>query len=202
MNVPAIAKKSYDEHRHEAAHQEILSLVSEGFKKLTDPIHRAKFLHKVVDSLNEEIFSHPLVQQYSPCKMGCTACCHTQVSVTEEEAKLLVLKINEGVSINENMLKLQMQAKNDSGAFYHIRYDQRRCIFLDEEGSCKVYDDRPSVCRTNAVLGSASQCDTSVSLKETRLVKTTKADVAIYSAFKESKSSGTLPYMIGKLLGF
>lgn len=200
MNVPAIAKKTFDELHNQVEFITIVRSVLDGLKKIADKYKRAQFIHGLVDEYNEEVFSHPLVKQFSPCKMGCTGCCHTQVSVTDDEAELLVKRIREGISIDENLLKLQMMAKNETADFFQIPYEQRKCIFLDGEGACKVYDDRPSVCRTNAVLGSAEQCDTTHEIQKTVLVRTPKSDMVIYASYYHSKSSGTLPYMVGKIL--
>lgn len=200
MNVPAIAKRTFEELRNQNDFMSIVHSILDHLRKIGDPTHRAELIHKEVDSYNQEVFAHPLVKQFSPCKMGCDGCCHTQVSVTDDEASLLVSKINEGVSFNQERLALQMQAENNSDAYYQISYADRRCIFLDEQGACNVYEHRPSVCRTNAVLGEASQCDTSVSIQPTRLIKTPKSDMVIYASFLFSKSSGTLPYMIAKAM--
>lgn len=97
-------------------------------------------------------------------------------------------------------LKIQMTAMNNGEDFFRITYDDRRCIFLDSEGSCTVYEDRPSVCRTNAVLSEASLCDTSNGIKPIRLIKTSKSDMAIYAFYLASEDSGTLPFMVSKLL--
>lgn len=202
MNVPAIAQKTFDESRHDPEMSSIVNDVIENLAKLSSERERADFVHNLVDQYNSGVFSHPLVQQYSPCKMGCSACCHTQVSVTEEEAKILSERINNGINIDENLLKLQMAAKESTDAYFRIPYADRKCIFLDEQGACRVYEDRPSVCRTNVVLGTSDQCDTSDRIQPLRLVKTPKSDMVIYAAFLFSKKNGTLPLMIGKLLGF
>lgn len=200
MNVPAIARKTFEELRNQNDFMAIVHSVLDHLRKISSPIQRAELVHKEVDTFNHEVFAHPLVEKFSPCKMGCDGCCHTQVSVTDDEAALLVSKINEGVSFSQERLDIQMQAENNSDTYYQIKYADRRCIFLDEKGACNVYEDRPSVCRTNAVLGEASQCDTSVSIKPTRLIRTPKSDMAIYASFLFSKSSGTLPFMVAKAL--
>jgi Fe-S-cluster containining protein len=200
MNVPAIAKRTFEELRNQNDFMAIVHSILDTLRKITGPTERAELIHKEVDSYNHEVFAHPLVKQFSPCKMGCEGCCHTQVSVTDDEAALLVLKINEGASFSQERLALQMAAENNSEAYYKLSYADRRCIFLDEQGACNVYEHRPSVCRTNAVLGEASQCDTSVSIKPTRLIKTPKSDMVIYASFLFSKSSGTLPFMISKAI--
>lgn len=201
MNVPAVAQKTFEELRNRAEFLKIVHIVVKRLKKISNQYKRADFIHELVDQYNAVVFSHPLVMQLSPCKRGCTACCHTQVSVTDDEAELLVKRIKSGVSIDQERLKLQMQAGSDDEAFFKIAYNDRKCIFLDEQGACTVYEDRPSVCRTNSVLGTSDQCDTSKEILPTRLVKTPQSDLVIYGSFFYAKSSGTLPYMVGKLLG-
>lgn len=200
MNVPAIARKTFEKLRHEADFNSIVNFVLDQLSKISKPHQRARFVHKVIDEYNEEVFAHPLVKQFSPCKMGCSACCHTQVSVTEDEAELLAQKINTGLVIDKNLLQLQMETRDDSSAFFKIKFADRKCIFLDSEGSCRVYEDRPAVCRTNAVLGEADQCDTSDAIKPIRLINTHKADMVIYAAYLHSQKSGSLPHMIGQRL--
>lgn len=201
MNVPAIARRSFEELKSQSEFVKIVHHVIDRLKKIPNKYKRADYIHELVEEYNQEVFAHPLVMQFSPCKRGCTACCHTQVSVTDDEAELLVKRIKSGVKVDQDRLKLQMAAGDDGDAYYKISYGDRKCIFLDDEGGCSVYEDRPSVCRTNSVLGSADQCDTSEGIKPTRLVRTSKADMVIYGSFYFSKSSGTLPHMIGKLLG-
>lgn len=201
MNVPAIAKKTFEELKEQSEFVKIVHHVVDRLKSFTNRYQRAQFVHELVDEYNKEVFAHPLVMQFSPCKRGCSACCHTQVSVTDDEAELLVKRIKSGVSVDMDRLKLQMQAKDDSEAYYKISFQDRRCIFLDENGGCTVYEDRPSVCRTNAVIGESNQCDTSLKVQPTRLIKTPKSDMVIYGSFFYAKESGTLPHMVGKSLG-
>jgi len=200
MNVPAIAKKSFDELKALPEFKAIYDFVCSNLSLIPDSLTRAKVIHAIVEEFNKETFAHPLVAQLYPCKIGCTDCCHTQVSITNEEADLLISKIQEGIEIDEARLKIQMEAKNDSAAYFKMKFEDRKCLFLDDDGKCKVYEDRPAVCRTNAVLGEPSQCNTKESIQKTRLVKTPKSDIAIYAFFEKAESAGTLPYMIGTRL--
>lgn len=201
MNVPAIAKRTFDQFKNQTDFIGIVQIALDHLKKITNPILRAKFVHEAVDDFNADVFSHPLIKQYSPCTVGCSACCHTQVSVTEDEATLLARIIQDGLEIDMNRLQKQMKALDDDEEYYKMSYEERKCIFLKDDGACGVYEDRPSVCRTNAVIGDASQCDTSKSVGKTHLVKTPKADMIIYASFYHAKSSGALPHMIAKALG-
>ena len=198
--VPAIAGKTFDELKDNPDAQELVTLVTDGLNNLKDPLDRARFLHQLVEGLNEEVFSHPIVQQMSPCKNGCTACCYTQVSATLEEAALLAEKINPDLTIDQQRLELQSKAGTNSEDYYAIPFQDRKCIFLNDMGACRVYEDRPMVCRTNKVLGDPEQCDTSVKIQPTRLVSTPKSDLVIYAGFQHTSESGTLPLLISKLL--
>jgi uncharacterized protein len=201
MNVPAIARQTFESLRNQPAFLAIFNFVIEHLNKIKNSHERARFVHNVIDEYNKEVFAHPLIKELVPCKAGCTGCCHTQVSVTEDEANLLIANIEGGVEIDYSRLERQAAAGNDSGKFFSIAHKERACVFLDEKGGCRVYNDRPSVCRTNAVVGDAAQCDTSSGqMSAQRLVKTAKADMAIVGAYYHSRESGTLPFMIAKLL--
>ena len=200
MNVPAIAQKTFIELRNRVEAMELIQFVLKKLNKNHLPEKRARYVHRLVDELSEYIFQDPNVKSLSPCTSGCSACCHTQVSVTSDEAELLALRIRDGVEINQNRLHLQMAAKNSASAWYALSFEERKCVFLDKENKCSVYEDRPSVCRTNAVIGEASQCDTTNGEQITRLVKTPEADLAIYASYLYAEEGGTLPYMLAKAL--
>jgi Fe-S-cluster containining protein len=200
MNVPAIALKSFNESRNSPELTAIVNIVIAELNKLSTPELRTAYIHQKIDEYNEEVFNHPLVKKFSPCKMGCSACCHTQVSVTEDEAHVLAQKIHSGIMIDEERLQVQMDATDIEEDYYQLTYAERKCIFLDDQGSCLIYKDRPSVCRTNAVLGSAEQCDSTSRPGRMTLIRTPKADLVIYAAYLFSKESGTLPHMVGKNL--
>lgn len=200
MNVPAVAQRTFEESRDNPELIGIVNLTLEALQKLHTPDKRTELIHSMINEFNAEVFSHPLVQKFSPCKKGCDGCCHTQVSVTEDEAIILARHIENGLPIDLDRLNKQMATKNNSEEFFKLKYADRRCIFLDQDGSCRVYADRPSVCRTNAVLGSADQCDTSLKLQPLRLVKTPHSDMIIYAQYLYSNKNGSLPGLVGELV--
>jgi Fe-S-cluster containining protein len=200
VKVPAIAKRTFDQLSHVPEFLGVVQFILDKISRVSSPIKRARIVHRAVDEFNVEVFAHPLVQQFSPCKVGCSGCCHTQVSVTSDEAELLAERIKEGLQINLDRLELQSKVSEESNTFYQLSYSDRRCVFLDDSDACSIYEDRPSVCRTNAVLGDAKQCLVSGETQQLRLVKTSKADMAIYASFLHSKESGSLPFMLLKKL--
>jgi Fe-S-cluster containining protein len=200
VKVPAIAKRTFDQLSHVPEFLGVVQFILDKISRVSSPIKRARIVHKAVDEFNVEVFAHPLVQQFSPCKVGCSGCCHTQVSVTSDEAEVLAERIKEGLQINLDRLELQSKVSEESNTFYQLSYSDRRCVFLDDSDACSIYEDRPSVCRTNAVLGDAQQCLVSGENQQLRLVKTSKADMVIYASFLHSKESGSLPFMVFKRL--
>lgn len=66
------------------------------------------------------------------CRRGCSMCCVDQLSVFEIEA--------ENIRARHQDL-LQSAQPHEIGA----------CAFLDSEGACRIYQDRPYVCRTQGL---------------------------------------------------
>lgn len=197
MNFPAIAKNTYDRLRAIEEFAFITDLLISELKQIKSAISRARFVHNRIDELTREVFAHPIVKDLSACKRGCDGCCHTEVSVTDDESELLALRVKNGLKINLNRLQLQNQTAKDAKNFYSIPYESRACVFLGDKGLCTVYSDRPAVCRTNAVLGSSDQCSTkNGDSQRQRLVRTDRADMAIMGAFLVSPKSGSLGEML------
>ncbi len=200
MNVPAVAQKTFIELKNRVEAMELIQFVLKKLNKNHDPVKRARYVHRLIDELNEHIFNDESIKALSPCTSGCSACCHTQVSITSDEADLLASRIHEGIEINLDSLHVQMAAKNSTSAWNALSFKERQCVFLNSKWECSVYEDRPSVCRTNAVIGNPSQCDTTNGVQPQRLIKTPEADLAIYASYLHAPDGGTLPYMLAKSL--
>lgn len=181
MKFPAIAKKNYEALSADPQYANIVQIVFEQLLKTSDPVRRAEIVHELVDHFNKPVFENETVQKMSPCRQGCAHCCHNEVSVTEDEIDLILQKV--GVKID--LAKLEKHKEN----FSNLSYGERGCIFLDKDESCTIYPFRPSVCRTNAVIGNSDQCIEGTNL---RLVNTFQSDMVIYAHFLFSKKSGNL----------
>lgn len=66
------------------------------------------------------------------CRRGCADCCVDRITVFEVEAQ----RIRHG---HAGLLANGRPAP------------EGRCAFLDEDGACRIYDDRPYVCRTQGL---------------------------------------------------
>ncbi len=88
------------------------------------------------------------------CRKGCSACCHQLVGVTRSEAKLLAMRVRDGVSIDRKRLKRLAQYLGSREAYMN---EHSACVFL-KDGVCQVYDSRPVACRKHFVLSDPKEC--------------------------------------------
>jgi len=202
MNFPAIALKNFERLKGNSFFGGVFNSVSKLLKNIIDPSTKSRIFHQQVDEYLGKVLDNPVAKAHLSCKKGCSACCHTQVSVTSFEAQQMAKLIkNKKIPINSEKLLIQAQAQNDSQAWYRLSYANRGCVFLDQNNQCSIYEDRPAVCRTNYVFNPPDQCST-VEGKERSLqmLKTEMADMAVMAGFFASEGNGTLPFMLWKTL--
>ncbi len=200
MKLPAIAAKSFNQYQNHPVYRSIFQQTLNQLRQIFSPIARAKLVHaKIEEHLNKNL-SDPIVAKHISCKKGCTACCHTQVSVSHDEAELLSNKILSGsILIDIDRLANQAQTGDDSTKWYKLDYQSRQCVFLDSEGSCSVYADRPSVCRSNYSISDASFCSTEDGVeKPHRLLNTHQSNMVLTAGYYAAKGGGALPHLLWK----
>lgn len=169
--------------------------------KQGNPLKRAKLVHREIEEQMGQLFKDDVVQENVKCGKGCSFCCHTQVSVTRDEAELLAQNIIDGIDVDLEKLYLQSKVGDKAGDWYKLDHETRGCVFLGDEGECKVYEDRPSVCRTNNVISDPINCSTIDGVeKSVRLLNTYAADMIIMAHFEKSKENGALPHLLFKAL--
>lgn len=201
MDFPGIAYKTYQQWKSHPLMSNFFLSVLKKLNLQKNPIERARQFHSLVDDSIENLFENDLVSRSISCKVGCSGCCHTPVSVTSDEAQLLAKRVRDGVSISLTDLERQAATASSSLNFFALSYKNRKCVFLSENGKCSVYEDRPAVCRSNFVIGNPAQCDTSDGKeKPVRLLQTTKADLVIVAGYKSCGKAGLLPKMLHEAL--
>jgi Fe-S-cluster containining protein len=123
-----------------------------------DRISVAAGVHRAVQqSLDSQIKQEK--EHKVSCKKGCSFCCFLRVDITNDEADLLTTYAKEQkVEIDYEKLKKQITPNNDE--FMKLPAKDRKCIFLNDFGSCKVYKHRPSSCRKLIVVSDPYTCDT------------------------------------------
>jgi len=88
------------------------------------------------------------------CKTGCTACCFIDVSISEDEAAIIVnYCCDNGIAINREYLEKQAAVGRKTYS------PLSRCVFLKEDNLCSIYPVRPIACRKHWVKTDPSLCD-------------------------------------------
>lgn len=117
---------------------------------------RARLLHRLVD---EEILKGENIP--SSCQKGCSACCHMEVEITSYETEILKDLIQAGHRIDfQRLSKQSHRALQDPLWKQGPRNSDSQCVFLNQEGSCSIYEHRPVMCRRHSVSSPAKNCDT------------------------------------------
>jgi hypothetical protein len=93
-----------------------------------------------------------------PCSPGCFACCCYEVEATRDEALLLASHVLAGHPVDAGRLAEQGRRERNSPLWLRPAAPDNRCVFLDAEGRCGVYDDRPSACRKLLVASPPEEC--------------------------------------------
>jgi Fe-S-cluster containining protein len=94
------------------------------------------------------------------CRKGCAGCCHYEIEITRDEAAVLAAQIRNGVTIDYLRLENQAARERKSPEWGRFWQPENRCVFLDEDGACRVYSCRPAVCRKHLVTSPAEACTT------------------------------------------
>lgn len=99
-------------------------------KSLEENLDDLEKMYREVDSL-----SNSLVQIHATrlrCGRGCSSCCVDELTVYKIEA--------------ENIRRHHTEFLDTA-----TPHKKGACAFLDEEGSCRIYENRPYVCRTQGL---------------------------------------------------
>jgi uncharacterized protein len=96
----------------------------------TELIDAVDALHRAIDD-NARVIAERHRDRLQ-CKRGCSGCCVDDLTVFEVEAAAIVRK---------HRALLENEAPHPGG----------RCAFLNDDGACRIYEERPYVCRTQGL---------------------------------------------------
>ena len=124
-------------------YSEVLKLIPKGES-------RVKYYHGIVDGRSLVAKQNTVIYD---CKKGCGWCCHINTTATSEEIHVIVKHMKENnVEIDVKNLKNQLKYGVGENGFNKLKPTERRCVFLDEKNSCKIYSVRPGRCRSYFVV--------------------------------------------------
>ena len=146
------------------ATQESLDSVYKTYREIVDLLKtipagagRAGWVYKLVEKHRSASSSSS--SSSSSCQRKCGGCCHGRVEINTEEAEALVRSAeHHGWEIDSVRLKIQkdFRVKDFESADELVA----RCVFLGEDQLCKVYNERPMVCRNHFVTTPRANCST------------------------------------------
>ena len=94
------------------------------------------------------------------CRKGCAGCCHYEIEITNDEAELLKQLVQNGLPIARDRLDEQAARERKSADWGRFWNPGNRCVFLGKNGECRVYAERPAICRKHLVTTPAEACTT------------------------------------------
>ena len=102
------------------------------------------------------------------CSKGCVYCCYDDIGVTKFEIETILNYVRRyKIKFNRELLATQ----NSEANFMKLKYADRRCAALDDEGSCTIYPVRPMICRVYNSTGDPKECDSSNGPVQTKLIR-------------------------------
>ena len=92
------------------------------------------------------------------CSKGCSHSCRGPVEILPHEAALLAAEVRAG-GVTIDAERLERQGNCTVETWRQQPAGDRACVFLGEDGACRVYEARPSACRKLLVTGAPELCD-------------------------------------------
>jgi len=160
---------------------------------------RARGVHGEIDEvLVQSRIEDPYLHSMVTCRKGCNHCCHMQVMITDDDADLLADIVKSGkVSIDMDALKRQAAYPVDEMFWIKIPKADAKCVFLGDDGLCKVYDDRPTECRKYMVSSPPERCGTRYEVDQVALMVDERIELLASAAMNCDKdlpnANKTLP---------
>lgn len=151
--------KGMSEQEKSIIGKQIIHFINQ-YKKLrqVDTISTAVAFHEAMDKdLRDTKESGNPYYKRIACQKGCGFCCYVNVDINEDEAELIIQYCKEeNIPIDIDLLKKQ-QDKNDK-TYMSLTTAERKCNFLADDMTCKIYKHRPGACRKFNALDTNKIC--------------------------------------------
>lgn len=160
MTDKAAANKKARDERKVAHLRAIFDRYAEQFRAAgnQDAPSVALGVHFAIDSVLERDRKKSTTTGNIKCHKGCSHCCHGPVEIWPQEAALLVkAALDAGIELDRARLERQAQYTIDT--WRQQPAGDTACVFLGDDGACKVYEFRPNACRKLLVMTDPALCD-------------------------------------------
>jgi uncharacterized protein len=180
--------------RHQLAEEVVQHYLTQFEEELAKGTPFTELIRAANEVIAEEVEEGKSMYQIS-CKKGCSACCHINVDIGPAEAKIL-LDYSRSKEINIDIAKLVEQSKiTDDRAW--LDSEHSACVFLGEDGVCKVYEVRPLACRKWNVISPATECG----IKDNKIqIFFSLTNEGVVSALQNLEDGDSMPKMLLKEL--
>lgn len=146
--------------RHVAAIYSHLFHWMEQLSRIPAGALRAQRVHDLIDLAIQKSGQLAPPEQKVSCRKGCSFCCHTRVSASSSEGALIISHMEaEGLSIDAERLALQKDIQSPEIYARGLSWQDSACVFLNDEGACRIYPIRPATCRKHSVVSDPQLCD-------------------------------------------
>lgn len=155
---------------------------------------RARSLHRLMNRELAATATLPIT-----CGRGCAGCCHYEVEVTPDEAALIAETVNAGLVIDRERLALQAARERKSPEWRRFNHRDNRCVFLGDDNACRIYEQRPSICRKHVVTTPPANCTTEGA--PVAPVQVLLAEILLSTALSlDDREMGSLPRLVAQHL--
>jgi Fe-S-cluster containining protein len=118
----------------------------------------AREVHIAIDNVLERDRRKSAESADIKCRKGCDHCCRGPVEVWLHEAALLV-EIAREAGMEIDQARLERQSHYTMNTWRQQPAADTTCVFLGDDGACKVYEFRPNTCRKLLVVTDPALCD-------------------------------------------
>ncbi len=118
----------------------------------------AREVHIAIDNVLERDRRKSAESADIKCRKGCDHCCRGPVEVWPHEAALLV-EIAREAGMEIDQARLERQSHYTMNTWRQQPAADTTCVFLGDDGACKVYEFRPNTCRKLLVVTDPALCD-------------------------------------------
>ena len=123
-----------------------------------DALAVARDAHGTMDEVLQRDRGRDTASESIRCGRGCSHCCHGPVEIWPQEAALLVGTAREA-RLELDWARLERQTRHSVDTWRQQAKADWACVFLGEDGACRVYESRPNACRKLLVVSDPALCD-------------------------------------------